>query len=55
MSRIRSIRGWTLAVASASVFVVFASADHIVRAMSPAGPQDPQTPPAPQQQEQEQT
>ena len=37
-----------------AVFVVFASADHIVRAVSP-GQQDPPNPPPQQQQEQEQT
>src|SRR5262245_14297351 len=55
MSRSRSVRAWTLAVASATVFVVSASADHIVRAVAP-GPQDPQNPPTPQTpQEQEPT
>ena len=55
MARIRSVRGWTLAVASAFIFVVFSSADQIVRAIAPAGQQDPPTPPPQQQQEQDPT
>ena len=36
MSRTRSLQAWTLAVTSAVVFAVCATADHIVRAMSPS-------------------
>ena len=52
MSRTRSLQAWTLAVTSAVVFAVCATADHIVRAVSPSGEiggqepqqQEPETP-----------
>src|SRR6476661_757549 len=50
MFRNSLLRSWTLALASVSVFTIFAGGDQIARAVSPGqNPQNPQNPQTPQQ------